>query len=86
MIDMHSKYDNMHRNGMFDTLICINNHIIACVSCMLLISNYSKRITLSYPSHMVSMVDLLAISVEKPKINSGCSLEKEFAKLICMNP
>ena len=30
MIDMHSKNDNMHTNGMFYALICINNHIIAC--------------------------------------------------------
>ena len=30
MIDMHSKYDNMHKNGMFYALICINNRIIAC--------------------------------------------------------
>ena len=29
MIDMHSKYDNMHKNGMFYVLICINNRIIA---------------------------------------------------------
>ena len=28
MIDMHSKYDNMHKNGMFYALICIDNHII----------------------------------------------------------
>ena len=30
MIDMHSKYDNMHKNGMFYALICTNNHVIAC--------------------------------------------------------
>ena len=24
MIEMHSKYDNMHTNGMFYALICIN--------------------------------------------------------------
>ena len=30
MIDMHSKYDNMHKNRMFYALICINNRIIAC--------------------------------------------------------
>ena len=28
MIDMHSKYDNMHKNEMFYALIYINNHII----------------------------------------------------------
>ena len=35
MIDIYSKYDNMHKNGMFYALICINNHIIACQSCVL---------------------------------------------------
>ena len=37
MIDMHSKYDNMYKNGIFYALICINNHIIACINCMLLV-------------------------------------------------
>ena len=40
MIEMHSKYDNMHQNGMFYALICINNHIIACINCVL--SMHSK--------------------------------------------
>ena len=35
MIDIHSKYDNMHKNEMFYTLICINNHIISCIIHML---------------------------------------------------
>ena len=35
---------------------------------------------------MISMVDPMAIGVKTPKINSGCSLEKEFTKLICMSP
>ena len=30
MIEMHSKYDYMHENGMFYALICINNHVFAC--------------------------------------------------------
>ena len=34
MIEMHSKYDNMHINVMFYALFCINNHVyhvkIAC--------------------------------------------------------
>ena len=30
MIDMNSKYDNMHNNEMFYILIYINNRIIAC--------------------------------------------------------
>ena len=35
MIDIHSKHDNMHKNGMFYALICIKNHIITCIDCML---------------------------------------------------
>ena len=27
MIDIHSKYDNMDKSGMFYAVICINNHI-----------------------------------------------------------
>ena len=38
MIDMHSKYVNMHKNGMFYALICINSHIIASENCMLLVT------------------------------------------------
>ena len=49
-------------------------------------SNYSKRITLSNPSHMMSMVDPIAIGVEILRIDSGCSLQKEFTELMHMNP
>ena len=31
MIEMHSKYDNMHINGMFYALFCINNHVLSCL-------------------------------------------------------
>ena len=36
MIDLHLKYDNMHKNGMFYALICINNHVITSINYMLL--------------------------------------------------
>ena len=49
-------------------------------------SNYSERITLSNPTHMINMVDPIAISVETLRIDSGCSLEKELTELIGMNP
>ena len=49
-------------------------------------SNYPERISLSNLTHMMSMADLVAIGVEKPRIDIGCSLEKEFTELICMNP
>ena len=35
IIDIHSKHDNMYKNVMFYALICINNHIITCIDCML---------------------------------------------------
>ena len=49
-------------------------------------SNYTKRKSLSNPSHMIIMADPIAISVETLRIDSGGSLEKEFTELIRMNP
>ena len=48
-------------------------------------SNYPERIALSSLTHMMSMVDPVAIGVETPRIDSGCSLEKEFTELIRTN-
>ena len=42
-------------------------------------SNYSERIALYNPTHMMSMVDPIAIGVETLRIDSGCSLQKEYA-------
>ena len=36
MIDMQSKYDNMHHNGMFYALIYIYKHVFLCYEFMLL--------------------------------------------------
>ena len=47
--------------------------------------SYLKIITLSDSTHMISIADLVAISVDTLRINSGCSLEKEFIELIHMN-
>ena len=49
-------------------------------------SNYPEKIALSNLTHMMSMVDPIAIGAEALRIDSGCSLEKEFTKLIRMNP
>ena len=35
---------------------------------------------------MMSTADLVAIGVEIPRTDSGCSFEKEFIELIHMNP
>ena len=48
--------------------------------------NYLERITLSNLTHMMSMIDPIAIDLETPQIDSRCSLDKEFTKSIRMNP
>ena len=35
MIDMHSKFDNMHKNEMFYALLCINSHVITSINYVL---------------------------------------------------
>ena len=45
-----------------------------------------KRITLSDPTHMMSVAHPIAISAESLRIDSECSLEKELIKFIYMNP
>ena len=41
-------------------------------------SNYLERKALSDLTHMISMVDHIAIGVKTLRIYSRCSLEKEF--------
>ena len=48
--------------------------------------DYLERITLSNPTYMMRMVDLVAIDVEILRIDSRCSLENEFIELININP
>ena len=48
-------------------------------------SNYLKRIIVSDTTHVISMANLEVIGIETPRIDNGCSLEKEFTKLIHMN-
>ena len=49
-------------------------------------SDCPKRILPFDWTHMISMVDHLAIGVDILSIDSVCSLEKEFIELIHMNP
>ena len=44
--------------------------------------NYPERIALHDLTHMMSMSDPIAIDVKTLRIDSGCSLEKYFTKLI----
>ena len=43
-----------------------------------MIFNYLERITLSDLTHMMSRADPVAIGVKTLRIDSGCSLDKEF--------
>ena len=49
-------------------------------------SNYLERIAISDWTNIMSMVDLIAIFMETLRKDNGCSLEKEFIELTCMNP
>ena len=49
-------------------------------------SNYLKRIVLSDLTYMMSMMNPITIDVEMLRIDSGCSLEKNFTTSIHMNP
>ena len=48
-------------------------------------SNYLERIALSDMTHIMSMADHVVVCVETLRIDSGCSLEIKFIKLIRMN-
>ena len=49
-------------------------------------SHYPEIIAFSNPTHIMSMVDPVTISVETLWIDTWCSLEKEFTELNRMNP
>ena len=49
-------------------------------------SNYLERIVLSDLNDMMRMNDLVAVNLEIVILDSGCFLEKEFTKVIRMNP
>ena len=47
---------------------------------------FSRKKIRSDPTDMMSMTDLVAIDVVTPRVDSGCSLEKNFTRLIYRNP
>ena len=49
-------------------------------------SKYPESISLCDLNHVMSMNNIMTIDAEMPQIDNGCSLDKEFTKLICMNP
>ena len=61
MIEMHSKYGNMHTNRIFNALNCINNHVKLCINCGLKTQRLKKLGFLIF--HCV----LLALAIQKEK-------------------
>ena len=55
MIDIHSKYDNMHKNEIFYALVSINNLVIRSISCML--SKVKKQIQTTQINFLVNPLD-----------------------------
>ena len=41
---------------------------------------------ISDQTHVISMTDIVSISMERPKVDSEYPLEKEPTRLICINP
>ena len=76
----------------YNTIIILRSLVFKCmfstflfVRYLIRISNYLERIVLSVLTHIMSMADPIAISVETLRIDSGCSLDKESTKLIRVN-
>ena len=66
---MHSKYDNMHMNGIFNILIYINNHVNSCINYMLsgILINYS----LVYSTHKTFLQSCKPMNMNMEKIECG---------------
>ena len=43
IIEMQSKYDNMHKNIIFNALNYINNHNNSCTNCMISLINIKSK-------------------------------------------
>ena len=71
IIDINSKYDNMHTNGMVYALIYINNHVNSCINYMLsvCIFNFSSYF---FTSHMIEPLNHTVSEIY-------CSLLSDFA-------
>ena len=55
MINMHSKYDNMHENGMFNAIIYINNHLIKSIGYLSLFTIQNFKIKFEDSSTLFRM-------------------------------
>ena len=59
-MNIHSKYNNMHRNGMFNALICIINHVNTIINCMYVMNDPSELyFMLKTYLHPTSLIPLL---------------------------
>ena len=68
MIEMHSKYDNMHIKVMFYALNCINNHVLSCYDCML--SDLIKNNLTDNPTAQIRFAEELRMLMGKVQANA----------------
>ena len=62
MMNLDSKYDNMHKIGMIYVLKCTNNHVISSISCMLSTVRRGTYASLMENS-LISSFSLLVMSI-----------------------
>ena len=59
MIDMHSKYDNMHTYGILNVLIWINKYVNSCINYMLSESTKNEGIFQGVLQNLIKLDDKL---------------------------
>ena len=77
MITMDSKYDNVHKNEIFYALICINNYVIASISCMLSVPQYMPWIVI-HRSQKGKGTKCIVNMIVRKKIEIGCWVHEKL--------
>ena len=60
MIEIYLKYDNMHKIGAINALICINNHVNSCINSRLSVALGHKgyRVYFGDTHHYMTSIDV----------------------------
>ena len=57
MIDMYSKYDNMHKNIIFYVLICINNYLTTGINYILSVLKDDSMVKMEFFPSLFEEID-----------------------------